>query len=230
MAGLRPTIMNRQPEPELMLASDQAAAYAAADFSEPHNHFVQLCREHHPPSELSGWVLDLGCGPGDITFRFGRAFPQTRLLAVDGSPAMLALGRRALEQAPDLRNRIEFKETFLPADLIPDRSYAAIISNSLLHHLRQPEVLWQTVRQHAQPGTFIWIMDLCRPANLAQARELMEAHAAGAPAVLRHDFYHSLLAAFEPVEVEEQLREANLSELKVQKVSNRHLFIQGIKQ
>lgn len=213
-----------------MLGADQAGAYAAADFSEPHDHFVELCRQHNPTPDLAGPVLDLGCGPGDVTFRFARAFPLTQIIAVDGSEAMLAPGRRALEREAALGHRIQFIQAVLPADSIPRRPYAAIISNSLLHHLRQPQVLWQTLKLYAQPGTRVWIMDLRRPANEIQARALMEVHAAGAPEVLQRDFYHSLLAAFEPPEVEGQLRQAGLAELQVKVVSDRHLFIHGVKR
>ncbi len=37
--------MKRIPEPELMDGAEQASAYAEADFSEPHDHFMILqCR------------------------------------------------------------------------------------------------------------------------------------------------------------------------------------------
>ena len=38
--------MQRIPEVELMDDPEQTLAYARADFSEPHNHFVALFREH----------------------------------------------------------------------------------------------------------------------------------------------------------------------------------------
>ena len=51
--------MERIPEPELMNDAEQARAYSEADFSEPHNHFVQLMIEKMG-SELRGEALDLG--------------------------------------------------------------------------------------------------------------------------------------------------------------------------
>jgi hypothetical protein len=47
--------------------------------------------------------------------------------------------------------------------------------------------------------------------------------------VLRHDFYHSLCAAFEPAEIEAQLAAANLHELSVDILSDRHLVVHGVK-
>jgi ubiquinone/menaquinone biosynthesis C-methylase UbiE len=220
--------MERRPEPELMLSPDQAAAYAAADFSEPHNHFVELCCQHNPQPDLAGPVLDLGCGPGDVTFRFARAFPLARITAVDGSEAMLAQGRQALEREPTWRSRIQFLRAVLPADPIPQEPYVAIFSNSLLHHLHEPLILWQTVKRCARSGTRVWIMDLRRPVNESQARALTDVYAAGAPEVLERDFHNSLLAAFEPPEVEAQLRQAGLAELQVKVVSDRHLFVHSV--
>jgi len=45
--------------------------------------------------------------------------------------------------------------------------------------------------------------------------------------VLKEDFYNSLLAAFEPGEIEAQLREAGLGALQIEQVSDRHLAVWG---
>ncbi|MBN1315305.1 MAG: class I SAM-dependent methyltransferase, partial [Anaerolineales bacterium] len=150
--------------------------------------------------------------------------------AVDGSPAMLAWGRVLAERDPDLSRRVQFLEGFLPRASIPVQAYTAVISNSLLHHLPDPQVLWQSIQQYAQTGTQVFVMDLRRPESEARARELLKENAADAPLILQRDFYHSLLAAFEPAEVEHQLRQAGLAELQVKIVSNRHLFVWGVKR
>ena len=218
----------RIPEPELMLAPAQVEAYAKADFSEPHQRYVELCRSIFGPELKDGWVLDLGCGPGDVTFRFARAFPQTRIIGVDGSPGMLQWARAALEQDAALAPRIQFLEGYLPRATIPNHAYAAIISNSLLHHLPDPLVLWQTVRAQARPGTRIGIMDLLRPATESAARDMVAHYAAGEPAGLQTDFFNSLCAAYRPEEVRQQLGQSTLAHLKVEAVSNRHWLVSGI--
>jgi len=73
-------------------------------------------------------------------------------------------------------------------------------------------------------------VDLFRPPSAAVAQQLMETYAAGEPDLLRRDFYNSLLAAFEPSEVEAQLVEAGLPELAVELISDRHLVVHGVKR
>ena len=53
--------MKRIPEPELMDEVEQARAYAAADFSEPHQAFVKHFRQRFADYDPKQ-VLDLGCG------------------------------------------------------------------------------------------------------------------------------------------------------------------------
>ena len=217
--------MQRIPEPELMDDAEQALAYALADFSEPHNHFVELFKQSLTDDKLEGCILDLGCGPGDICLRMVHAFPAIRILGIDGASAMLALGREAIVNH-GMEDRIELMETYLPGDL-PRQNYAAVISNSLLHHLHDPLVLWRSIKSVAQPGTKIFIMDLMRPQSPAQAKNYVGLYAAGEPEILRHDFYHSLLAAYTAEEVEQQLVEENITGLQVKAVSDRHLIVVG---
>lgn len=221
--------MERVPEPELMDAPDQARAYAEADFEQPHAHFIDLLRARLGHTPIRGRVLDLGCGPADITIRFARAFPQCQLVGVDGAAAMLAHARAAVATA-ELGERIELVQTILPAQDLPQGPYAGVISNSLLHHLHHPGVLWATLRQAAAAGTWIFVMDLMRPDSRADAADLVKAYGGDEPPILQRDFFNSLLAAFTPAEVEDQLARAGLTELTVEAASDRHLVVHGIRR
>ncbi|HQR51658.1 MAG TPA: class I SAM-dependent methyltransferase [Burkholderiales bacterium] len=218
-------MMERIPEPELMDEPEQALAYAHADFSEPHDAFVARFRECFPDLN-AGRVLDLGCGPADVTIRFARACPQAQVTGVDGAEAMLALGRQAVAAA-GLAGRIRLQRVRLPAAALDGSPYDAVISNSLLHHLARPAVLWDAVRVAAAPGAAVFVMDLLRPPSRAAAMDLVALHAADAPEVLRRDFFNSLLAAFRPEEVRAQLEASGLAHLRVEVVSDRHLIACG---
>ncbi len=97
--------MDRVTEPELMVDDDQALAYSEADFAESHQAAVTRFAEAFPDFR-SGRMLDLACGPADITVRFARAYPETTIVGLEGSPAMLALGVQRLRargtRPPDL--------------------------------------------------------------------------------------------------------------------------------
>lgn len=217
--------MQRVLEPELMDDEEQAKCYAAADFSEPNGRFMTLFEERFP--EFSGGlVLDLGCGPGDIPLRFVRRYRESTVHGLDGSAPMLRYAQNALAHAPDLRTRVRFVQGTLPGAVLPWHQYDAIISNSLLHHLHRPELLWSELVELGAPGAIVCIMDLRRPESEERARAIVEQYSSGEPKLLRRDFFNSLLAAFTVDEVREQLAAAELP-LSVEICSDRHLLVWG---
>lgn len=219
--------MDRVPEPDLMDDEEQARAYAFADFAEPHEGFVDAFARCFPDEDVRGRVLDLGCGPADITIRFARRYPACTVDGVDGAPAMLRFGDELLEKA-SLADRVKLHHCYLPEDAPPAERYDFVISNSLLHHLQDPAVLWQSVARYAAPGAPVFLMDLMRPASREQAEDFVARYAVDEPDVLRHDFFHSLLAAYRPDEVRAQLAAANLDgALAVAAESDRHLIVWG---
>ena len=218
--------MERLPEPELMDDPAQAMAYAHADFEDAHSAVVAQFGRVFEEYETPHTMLDLGCGPADISIRFAQLYPDCKIDAVDGAFSMLKLAQVFLEKAA-LQHQITLHLQRLPDCELPEKSYEAIVSNSLLHHLHEPQNLWTTIRRYATPRTAIFICDLCRPQTIEQAEDLVSRYAAGEPEILRHDFYNSLLAAFTPDEVEVQLNTADLQGLKLKQISDRHLLVFG---
>src|SRR2546428_12191872 len=103
--------MNRILEPELMEDEAQVLAYAAADFEEENQGFLDRFREYFPEF-TEGHILDLGCGPGDIPVRFARALPSCRITGVDASEPMIGLaGGGRIQVGPGLRFTIS-RQTF----------------------------------------------------------------------------------------------------------------------
>src|SRR3954451_10452902 len=152
--------MDRQPEPELMDLPEEAAAYAAADFSAVNVAFVERLLElaGHFDRALA---VDLGTGPADIALRVARIRPGWIIDAVDGSPAMLEIAQRAIAAAgaASVRPRLaNVKQTDLAS-----AEYDLVFSNSLLHHLPDPLPLWEEIRRLAKPGAVVFVRDLARP-------------------------------------------------------------------
>lgn len=216
--------MERVLEPELMEDPAQALAYARANFADVNQGFLDRFRAAFP--ELTGGgVLDLGCGPADIPIRLARALPRVHITAVDGSEAMLALARTAVAGA-GLTHRIRLLQARVPGLPLPPRSFDAVISNSLLHHLADPQSFWQELVRLGRPGAAVLVMDLFRPDSPVRAREIVEAAAADDDPILKRDFFHSLLAAWTPDEVRSQLA-SNLAHLDCRIVSERHWLVSG---
>ena len=216
--------MDRQAEPELMDDLQQAQAYASADFSEPHEAFVDQLQSFYPHFDFNCPILDLGCGAGDIILRLLRRYPQAEVDGIDGSAPMLQLAQQALANSP-WQQQVRFIQAYLPAMDWSHKSYAAVISNSLLHHLRDPLTLWQCLKPYVEQGAPVLVMDLLRPASEMQAKALVDHYAQDEPEILQHDFYHSLLAAYRQDEIEAQLRTCQLPQMMVQVVSDRHLVV-----
>jgi SAM-dependent methyltransferase len=243
--------MKRIREPELMDDPLQARAYAEADFSGSDQAFTErilallavfgagvdapAAPADSPVSPAAPRILDLGCGPGNISFRLAAALPRASLLGIDGAAAMLALAEHKRLVEPARWLHLRFHQACLPlaagvlealpAPFAPP--YSLVVSNSLLHHLHDPAVLWSAVRQWAGPGALVVVRDLRRPASPEGLQALVERHAAAAPPVLRRDYANSLAAAFRPEEVEAQLRAEGLSTLRVEPLDDRYLEVSG---
>ncbi|MCB1152616.1 class I SAM-dependent methyltransferase [bacterium] len=216
--------MQRIPEPELMDTAEQARAYAAADFADVNQKFVERFRRTFPDFQ-EGVIVDLGCGPADICVRIARALPKVRLVAVDGAEAMLAPGRVAVTEA-GLDDRVTLVHSLLPTGMLAG-PFHAVISNSLLHHLPDPMTLWNEVKHLGRPGAPVLIVDLFRPGSEKAARAIVEEADVSDDPILLEDFYNSLLAAYTLAEVRDQLARAGLSSLHSDIVSERHLAVWG---
>lgn len=218
--------MKRVPEPELMDSAAQTQAYAEADFNEANTLFVDGFVGGFGPLPGQGRLVDLGCGPADICIRLAQVMPGWDITGLDAGPNMLQQAARAVAAA-NCGDRVHLHLSHLPQTGLPGRSFDAVVSNSLLHHLPEPRILWQSVLELGAPGAAVTVMDLARPENPAAAEAIVGDYASDAPAVLREDFYNSLLAAYTPAEVSDQLSGFGLQALQIHQPSDRHWMVRG---
>ncbi|HMF05430.1 MAG TPA: class I SAM-dependent methyltransferase [Methylocella sp.] len=220
--------MKRVPEEELMNLPVHAQAYANADFSEPNSKFVALFSEKFP-AFAGQHILDLGCGPADITMRLARRYPQVRVTGLDGADSMLDIAKNAILRHDSLASRVEVKKWHIgqQANPLGSESFHAVVSNSLLHHLRDPLDLWKAIRASAALGAAVLVMDLIRPPSYIEAEKIVEKYAEEESAVLKGDFLNSLLAAYQPAEIMEQLVSVKMDFLQLEVVTDRHLIVFG---
>lgn len=216
--------MERILEPELMDDEEQSIAYAEADFSTSNQLFVDSLVRDFPAHVRA--VVDIGCGPADVVIRLAKAAPNAVITALDGSAPMIAIARTAAGAA-GVDHRLTLLHTRIPGPPPPSQSFDAVLSKDLLHHLPDPRVLWNEVKRLGRPGAAVYVMDLVRPDSEDIARSMVKEGAGSDNPILQHDFYNSLLAAFTPDEVRQQVREAGL-DLTVGPIGVRHMLIRGV--
>jgi SAM-dependent methyltransferase len=243
--------MERVTEPELMDDVEQARAYSEADFADPHQAVVtnflarfpefgaeerargQLGHNAEGPCRDDGArdrvirVIDLACGPADVTTRLARALPHATFVGVDGAAAMIALGRDRVARA-GLADRVAFECRLLPDPTLRDLGpFDAAVCSGALHHFHDPLVVWHTLRDVGGRGTCILVQDLTRPDSTDAAHALVDRYAGDEPEILRRDYFHSLCAAFTLAEIRAQLCAVGFEHFDVDAVSDRHVVVSG---
>ena len=123
-------MLQRQVEPELMNATDQVEAYAAADFSQSDQALVEWIAQRFSAG-LGNRVIDLGCGPGNIALLLVQRWQQIEVVGVDGAPKMLAVAKaRGQALGSDQARRLSWQQSCLPDATLPV-GFTAAVSNSL---------------------------------------------------------------------------------------------------
>ena len=220
--------MKRVPEPELMNDPVHASVYAGNDLEDAYWLFEQCYRKFFPDIESESTILDLGCGPAGIPIRLAQRFPECTIHAVDGAPVMLeqakiAIAEKGLEQQVHL-----FCGTLPKRMNLPQKRYDVILSNSFLHHLADPMVLWNELLEYGDSNTAILVIDLIRPDTEEKLSSIIDHYMADAPSLLQRDMECSLRAAFTVEEVHSQLEEAGLLQcLTVVQVSPFQFAVHG---
>jgi len=218
--------MQRVTEPELMEDAEQARAYSEADFANPHQAVVTHFTERFPDFG-AGRVIDLACGPADVTTRLAHALPRATFVGIDGADAMIALGRARVASA-GLDDRVTLERRFLPDPSLRDLGpFDAAVCTGALHHFHDPMVLWNALRDVSARGTAILVQDLTRPETVDVARALVARYAGDEPDVLQRDYFHSLCAAFTLDEIRAHLDAVGFGHFAVDAVSDRHVVVSG---
>lgn len=214
--------MQRVLEPEVMVAEEEATAYASMDHRGPNTAFVARLQE----LGVSGHMLDIGTGPGQIPLMLCERDASVRITAIDLSEAMLRQAR-ALGEASPHASRLVFETGDAKALAYADASFDAVFSNTILHHIPDPRPFLREVRRVVRPGGALLIRDLFRPDTEERADELVALHAAAASPAQQRLFRDSLCAAFTPEELRELADRAGLEQAEIVVDSDRHVSLQS---
>lgn len=211
-------MLERVLEQEVMDTLEDAAEYAAIDNSEVNEVFVAQALELAP---RAGLVLDVGTGPAEIAVLLVQRAPKVRVLAIDLGEHMLATARRNVESAR-LNERIEVRRADAKATGLEDASVDMVISNSLVHHIPDPTVMFAEVRRVLRPGGAAFIKDLHRPDTGAELEHLVQTYAADCTPYQRRGFSESLGAGLTVEEVTAICAKVGLDGVRVRRCSDRH--------
>jgi len=110
-------------------------------------------------------VLDLGCGPGPLTFRAARRGAAVK--GIDVNPEMLAIARQGVEEA-GLEERITLAElSVAELDAEPGERYDAIMSGLLFSELSRDELTYtfRQIHRLLKPGGLLLAADEVMPRN-----------------------------------------------------------------
>jgi ubiquinone/menaquinone biosynthesis C-methylase UbiE len=172
-------------------------------------------------SEREVTVLDLGAGTAQIPIELCRRAANMRVVAVDAAESMLAVARENIAAA-GLSERIELVLADAKALPFSSGSFAAVVSNSIAHHIAEPAaVIGEGVRV-AAPGGLLFHRDLCRPRDEVELEKLVATYAGGATAYQQKLFGDSLRAALLAAEVQQLVVQFGFAAETVRMSSDRH--------
>lgn len=211
-------MLPRVLEVEVMDTAAEARDYDAMDHGPVNRVFVA--------DFLAAWdgqnpILDVGTGTAQIPIELCRTAPVARVVAVDLAEHMLQLGRDNVHRA-GLDDRLRLERVDAKGLPYPDGSFAAVISNSIVHHIPEPaRVLAEMVRVTA-PGGVLFVRDLVRPSDEPTLDHIVRTYAGDANTHQRQMFRDSLHAALALAEVRDMVAALGFPSETVQQTTDRH--------
>ncbi len=211
-------MLPRVLETEVMDTAEEARDYDAMDHTGVNRLFVA--------DFLAVWngrnpILDVGTGTVQIPIELCRQHRTALVTAIDLAEQMLAVGRRNVEQV-NLGDRIQIERVDAKALPCKAGSFAAVISNSIVHHVPEPgQVLAEMVRV-VEPAGLLFVRDLLRPGDEMTLSRLVDLYAAGANAHQRQMFADSLRAALTLSEIRGLVAALGFNPATVQQTTDRH--------
>ena len=204
-------------EPEVMDSPAEAVDYDTMDHSAVNRSFVADLLAAEPMEK----ILDLGAGTALIPIELAGQCPSVRIVAVDAARHMLRVAAENVRRA-SLEDRITLQ--LVDAKRLPyaDASFDTVISNSIIHHVPEPEHVLREAWRVTAPGGLIFFRDLARPDDDQTVEHLVDTYAAGTNEHQRMMFENSLRAALTVDEMTELINKLGPAPGTVTLTSDRH--------
>ncbi len=228
--------MKRKAEPELMKRREQVIAYSEGDFNEGENNFIKFINNYLKNNRIKlsnkDLIVDLGCGPGNITEKLSINWPHVNVLGIDGSEEMI-LKAKSNKNKKELF-RASNNLNYLCADVkkitlkdISAKKVSLLVSNSLIHHINHLDQFFEFLLTLSTKETINFHKDLIRPNDKKTAIQLKAKCLNEFSSILADDFYASLLASYTREELKNKVIEKKLFNMDVIQENNKYLILYG---
>lgn len=213
-------LLQRTLEPEIMDSPQDAREYDSMDHSEVNQVFCRDFLDARLEPDGSS-ILDLGTGTAQIPIALCHSAPICQITAIDLADSMLTLARENVVRA-GFSNRIQLAKMDAKKLPYPDNHFDAVISNSIIHHIPEPLIVFSEAVRVVKPGGLLFLRDLLRPPVEPAVVRLVKIHAAQASQYQQELFAASLRAALNEHEVREIVKSLGFPSHTVRQSSDRH--------
>tara|TARA_Y100000589_G_C27072171_1_gene595890 strand:+ start:42 stop:731 length:690 start_codon:yes stop_codon:yes gene_type:complete len=227
--------MDRKAEPELMNTKDQVDSYSEADFSYEENKFIRFIRNTLKKNKInlnrSDLIVDLGCGPGNMSEKLSLEWPNVPVIGIDGSKEMILKAESRKNLHPKKLNNLiylykDIKDIKL-TDITNKKKITLLISNSLIHHLTHIDEFFECIISLSSKETLNFHKDLVRPLNEKSALKLKAECSLQYNEILTNDYYASLQASYRANELKDFILKKNLNQFEVLEEGKKYLILCG---
>ena len=229
--------MDRKPEPELMNKKSQVKAYCAADFSLGEINFIKFINNYLEINNINltrdDLIVDLGCGPGNISEKLSERWPDVNVLGIDGSQEMIreAESRVSKNKIKNKYRNLNYKcsdiRKISSLEIFPRKEITLLVSNSFIHHIDDIDNFFEFIINLSNKETINFHKDLIRPKDEETALKLKDKCSQKFNRILTNDYYASLKASYRKNEVQAKIVELNLNSMNVIEESDEYLIVYG---
>ena len=162
--------MERIPEPELMVEKEQVISYDEADFSEGEVNLINQINYYLLKKNIflgeKDLIVDLGCGPGNISEKLAIKWPNSEVVGIDGSKEMILRAEfnksisTKQNKLKNLRYICSDIKEIKSSNFLLKKRISLLVSNSLIHHITNLEDFFNTIRSLSNNITVNFHKDL----------------------------------------------------------------------
>jgi SAM-dependent methyltransferase len=232
-------MLERTLEPEVMDSAEDALEYNRMDHSVVNKKFVdefleflesnqKRLRVASDPAfddleddDIIAGFLDVGTGTALIPVELCHRNPEVRIMAIDLAVSMLDIAIHNVDLA-GFRNQIQLAQVDAKDSGFEDEMFDAVVSNSIIHHIPEPEKVVSEIIRTTREGGAIFVRDLMRPQTAADVDSLVETYAGQESDYSRRLFGESLHAALSLDEMRQLVASFGVSGETVTATSDRH--------